>query len=159
MGTPTVAKILFVGIVSFSTQFDPALKEWQAVMPRISGRTPSLVERLFRTDNDTTPVSVADPDIEPHTAFIAFEACDYISSKGWSPRGLETRAGYLYVVLDGDHVTFNGATQREEAPQLLDLPHMQPCCDRAALRREFQPPHYRGAAAVFRLGGGTLNAC
>jgi hypothetical protein len=47
-------------------------------------------------------------DVEPHTAFLAFPAADYVSSRGWAPARMSVVQGMLFVKLDGEQLTING---------------------------------------------------
>lgn len=179
VSTASAAIIYFVGIVVFSNQFsqDGGLR---AMMPRIPGPAHEHVGAKQRTDKEGAPTAV-----ESHVALIAFRACDYISSKGWAPVGLEAVPGLLYVKLDGEHVKFTSTgrvigdpifeveeiklRQRQtkgkgrldaEPRKELGLPHLQTsCCPKMkALKDDFKPP-FKGAAAVLDVSNGTPKPC
>lgn len=173
MVTVAAAVVQFVGIVVFSDQLSPGQDHLQAIMPRISAPDPHA--RKHGSVSEERPVPTINPHVEEHTAFIAFRACDYVSSRGWAPRGLETVPGYLFVPLDGEHVEFsapgltNSGTLRPSSarPKLdrqgrLKLPHLRPFCTSEAtpvtLKKEFQPP-FDGAVAVFDIRSGRVSAC
>lgn len=136
------ALVRFVGIVLMTSQFSNAP---QALIPRIPN---------------------SHSDVEAHTAFIAFEACNYVSSKGWTVSGFTPVDGMLYVALDGDRITFapasttsspstaSTASTARQAPvdgpgtsisqqPPAALPHIRSCCGApATLLTDFAPPPY-----------------
>jgi hypothetical protein len=178
------AVITFVGIIVFSNQLatDGHLR---ALMPRIPKASPGVMYSAARSPGALPGVdagggvskaasAMALTQVEEHWGFIAFKTCDYISSKGWAPTGLEALPGYLYVRLDGEQIRFAGTTtpppnptpssdRRQPLPNdfgatlgpALNLPHMQPCCEKPGLWPEYLPPRYELAEAVFDLSTAT----
>lgn len=182
--TATATAVLqFVGLILFSHELSPD-RALIGLAPRISGHAshhgappPAMAKTIARREKSETRPEVVDT-VEEHAAFIAFPARDYLSSKGWPPSGLETANGYLFVRLDGEHVTFRSEGRfgtvsstaevdllgRKSSHERLDrdamgLPHLQPCCKGAKLKKEFQAPDYPGAVAVFHLPSLKVKGC
>lgn len=171
--TAATALIHFIGIVVFSRELSPD-HHLQALMPRISGSGPIVRRAAVGTHPPLPLVSV-----ESHTAFIAFATCDYVSSTGWAPAGMETVPGQLFVRLDGERITIIPSigparstdvnSRRQPLPSTFEagnsnellLPHLQKTCCPAMtkLKPDFQPPDFRGAAAVFDIPYGNASAC
>ncbi|HWW62299.1 MAG TPA: hypothetical protein VN181_13085 [Thermoanaerobaculia bacterium] len=177
------AVVQLIGIVMVSRDLSPD-HHLQALMPRISAPAPPMASpvKLARTSiKKGDPVAEVPAHVEEHAAFIAFPARDYLSSKGWPPAGLETVNGYLFVRLDGERVSFTAEvdakpvddamlnqTARISVPiadasparaSRLGLPHLQPCCNQAALKGGFQPPDFPAAVAVVDLPTGVAKGC
>jgi len=124
----------------------------------------------------TVPVPFDDPQghVEPHTAMIAFRACDYRGSVGWDPVALPVEDGeavqWLYVKLEhSERVRFESNGTSPQATTVEDglLPHVihevYPQAEQrdpsVNLRPEYQPPNYSGAAAVVEIPPGRLSSC
>jgi hypothetical protein len=165
----STAVVFFIGLIVFSRDFTErpsrdftAEKQLQALIPLIP--YPTTATRHTRLGHG----------VEGHAAFIAFPACDYVSSDGWSPSGLEAVKGYLFVRLNGERVRFedgspsapkaeplsNAHTARVDEVDELRLPHLTKCCtNEMTLKQDYKGPDFRGAAAVFDLPSGHIQGC
>jgi len=170
----TSAVIEFVGIIVLSNQLgiDGHLR---AMLPRIQTYETAMKDRrVSKSESAQKAVkAMSSTKVEDHTAFIAFKACDYVSSKGWTVTAAENMPGYLYARLDGEQVQFLGSAQTVDRlgrrisgqsaalflNQSLSLPHVTPCCKDPKLRPEYLPPDYLLAAAVFDIANGKVRSC
>jgi len=86
---------------------------------------------------------------------IVFRSRDLLSVNGWAINKLDDQ-GWLYIKLSGDQVSFvpDAASAALTSTNNLLLAHLGP----DALTQPYNPP-YAGAAAVFMISSGTLNAC
>lgn len=105
--------------------------------------------------------SFASPHVEDHIALLVFPASEYITNTNWStPITLPGDPSYKYVMLNGERIQF-GTGIPNQAPSLTDpkLPSLQALCpSMKSLNADFKPP-YPGAAAVFDVPQGSVNAC
>lgn len=180
MSSPASLIIHFVGLVLFSSQVpnDCGVKVIlpQVVYSDLSARpdTSTPIQGIPKATVDpstsnkpTAPKTVGFVPIaqahhvEDHVALLVFPAAEYIPGTSWGtqPTALGTTP-YLYVKLDGERIRFNsGALNQAADIDNLELPGLRTLCPSArSLNANFQPP-YRGAAAVFDLPEGKVNAC
>ncbi|MFL6244730.1 MAG: hypothetical protein ACJ74H_01805 [Thermoanaerobaculia bacterium] len=107
---------------------------------------------------------VEEPHVEDHIAVLIFETSAYVSNVNWPIKNLPAVVGkpqYSYAPLDRDRVRFltSGATNPQATLANMPLPHLpQICSATTKLRRDYLPP-YAGAAAVFDIPEGSLQAC
>jgi len=115
----------------------------------------SRMSTLHTDPNLNSTLQVA--NVEPHTAMIAFDPQALVSVKGWKPAALGND-GWFYIELSGEHLTFvpDLANDAVTPPETLLLPHLGKT---HALTTPYTYPNYAGAAAVFEIPTGTLNAC
>ena len=158
----TTAIIQFIGIVLFSASVpnDPGV---HAILPRIGE-----IQHIHNTSAQSPkPQATLSPiGVETHVSVIMYRGEDRQSGSGtWKQKG-NLKNGWEYVMLDGEQVQFltNGTNNVPEVPtELPDASPLTESCPRTAsaptLKAPFQPPLYKGAAAVVDIPFGTLGAC
>jgi len=103
----------------------------------------------------------AEHHVESHTAIVAFKTTDLVNKTGWTSSNLTAVAGgkYSYVVLHGEHISFevNGRNERAAVPK--KLPSLtKNCRAMTSLDPGYLPP-YKLASAVVLIPVGTLDTC
>ena len=148
----STAIIQFIGIALFSAAIpeDPGVK---AIVPRIGD------------SDDGTAISFID-GVEKHKAVILFRQEDRLHNVGGWRADATLPSGWQYVELDGEYVQF--ITDRRDA-EPADPPVDLPGLARLSCRNFFNPPtlaaeflpktSYKGAAGVFDIPEGRLDAC
>jgi hypothetical protein len=176
MPSPISVFIHTVGIVLFSSQVpnDCGLK---ALVPLVAYTNPYTDPRIARAASSsfqagssakmaTTPARWDHPigpapHVEDHVALLVFPATEYITNTNWStPITLPGDPTYKYVKLDGERIRFEtGLPNQASSLANLKLPSLHALCPSMhSLNANFQPPYF-GAAAVFDLPQGNVNAC
>lgn len=91
--------------------------------------------------------------VEDHTAMIAFNVNDLISVNGWVVKQLHD--DFRYIELNGEQLSFvtNAANPRVNTSLRLGR------VPGSALKPQFRPPAYGGAAAVVSIPNGTMDSC
>lgn len=170
----TTIIVQFIGLAVFSRQFGPVPGPLQALLPRVSETTVAHVHTAPKAGRGHTAVAEA-PPVESHTAIILFPNEAYVTSHGWTRASFAKDDAWSYIRLDGDQLTFSdssaarGANPRKTTPKpaaitavtLTDeihLPHLQECFSSKRLKKEYRPPEFSGAAAVFTFPEGVAQA-
>jgi hypothetical protein len=136
-----------------------------AAQPAVPGNAPSDHPHVAATQIGPAVHFGPSPHVEDHVAILAFPTASLApgSVVNWgTPIALPNTGtlAYSYVKLDGDRVRFETNTNDNPIATLANvkLPPLQKLCGPNALTSPFLPP-YEGAAAIFDLPVGTLNAC
>lgn len=167
--------IHFIGLVLFSSEVtnDPGL---HAILPGIHHtvanptlrhehrmHTVSTSPRTKVSSTTSTSLSGDSANIEPHMALLIFPSGIRDQTKSdWMaaplPSVIPALAGYEYVPLEGEHITFIADAPGNGAAQMpANMPKL-PRANRGALKPEYQWPYAR-AAAVVDIPEGTLEMC
>jgi hypothetical protein len=159
-----VATIHFIGICLFTTAASNDGKLY-VVLPRIQATGMHQHMNLQATRPRPAPASQSQSGstpglggVENHTAFLAFRDVDFLTVAGWTPQALPGQPGYQYIVLSGETISFNTNAANPASTKPANLPSVK-CCGSEQLLPGFKTGDGSGAAAIFRLGEGTLTAC
>lgn len=162
---PMTATIHFVGLVMFTTQpirTDTAriavnatpytVQQTVALMPKVLA-LPQQRARAGRSEvGPESALPIGGQHVEEHIALIAFKSCDLLAVSGWEVKRLDN--DFLYVQLNGDHVSF--VVDGVNGPAKID-PNLRHVVGSHLIAPYAAP--YSGEAAVFTIPRGSLKAC
>jgi len=154
--------VQLIGIITMTTSLSND-GHLQAVAPKI----PALHKNAILADENHDGTD----GVEPHTVLILFRTCDYLSSQGWPPEGLEKDPGFLYVQVSGERIEIvpegNSSASALKPPnpvkRALNIPYLRhlkdSCPEMTDVNNAFKEPDFSGAATVIDLPIGTVDAC
>jgi hypothetical protein len=175
----TTIIVQFIGLAVFSRQFaglDQPAGPLQALMPRVSETSVSLDHRHHAPAPAKGRAALSAgleeaPSVESHTAIILFPEAAFVKSNGWTREPFVKDKTWSFIRLDGDQLTFSDSsaarkadarksTPRSAAKTLvltdeISLPHLKKCFNSQTLKKEYRPPEFTGAAAVFTFPEGV----